>query len=966
MKNFFMSIVLLLTLFSCILTQNTNENNLQNPNPQNLATNGTKVDCPAISYFAGYNTNGLGKVVPNFTGFCPNLDDTCCGYDDFKLIQNWWQEPQVEISVNSSSMMAARVDLRKQSQQNVFLFTKELLKLKDDIYETAQRISSMETSDDYCSSSAKRVLRHDFEQSLIFNYQKEAEVCWEFIDELQVSLMCSACDPKAQKYLNFADKQIHVDEDTLSKFTLSCSSMIKLNVQKLYPYLRLIEHLARCDRFGKISSKEQIHFPHDQIVTSKIFGANIPKKEVANLLSFGTKLNINSEGNEEYLVKLLANTMDMISHDVSYLNEEISLDTLLRKMKPIVQKLTSREIQEKLENFVKSLKTEGKDMETLELLLEKEKQELKPLLKNKENFDFDAYRIDSLNNRNLAGGKGFSEMEPDSPEFERFLAESKDTTKDKLEERIKGIQTDIEKKFEKYEFKKFERSYPPTKKMIKEGSKNYKQTFAFTGDKAWRGDWHKALIHYITCNDYDLFTPDDMRDGKKMKKKDKQAKEKCDDKITLDKSVTKFIKTIPYGPYRYNNLVAPDESDDDQSDENKTKNEKKWDCWKDNVVEKFDKLMEGLDDDGKFEEKEQDEEDNSRRLLEVRQSEEELESIKKNALSPHPKDRELWIKIKRMAKTPSRQLASRHSTSEEELSLPELLQQAHDRHRILSLMRYHENNKQKKRVTKLNKKLKKDDKEERRLEEAKKDGNEKGDTDTQAVEEGEDADDSIRVLDQKPQAMGEADVDETEEKPEAPADKRGLTDRENEQIKAVDTAMAQEKKPDAKIVKNNITKPLKRRLDDNEKENEEQDVKNMDKKQDDNDKKEEKKKSRALEDSGKQEEEDNVAAMDKKEDKKQKKEESKRRALEEKKEEEADKKEDDKKEDDKKEDDKKEDDKKEDDKKEDATTEKKADAAERRLAEESYILNYNLSSRNRILQQAEEPKNVVTATQPEN
>merc|ERR1711957_610665 len=213
----------------------------------------------------------------------------------------------------------------------------------------------------------------------------------------------------------------------------------------------------------------------------------------------GTKLNINSEGNEEYLVKLLANTMDMISHDVSYLNEEISLDTLLRKMKPIVQKLTSREIQEKLENFVKSLKTEGKDMETLELLLEKEKQELKPLLKNKENFDFDAYRIDSLNNRNLAGGKGFSEMEPDSP------------------------------KFEKYEFKKFERSYPPTKKMIKEGSKNYKQTFAFTGDKAWRGDWHKALIHYITCNDYDLFTPDDMRVGKKMKKKDKQAKEKCDD-----------------------------------------------------------------------------------------------------------------------------------------------------------------------------------------------------------------------------------------------------------------------------------------------------------------------------------------------------------------------------------------------------------------------------------------------------
>merc|ERR1712224_561166 len=112
-------------------------------------------------------------------------------------------------------------------------------------------------------------------------------------------------------------------------------------------------------------------------------------------------------------------------------------------------------------------------METLELLLEKEKQELKPLLKSKEVFDFDAYRIDSPNNRNLAGDKNAWEMDPDSPELERF----------------KGIQTDIEKKFEKYEFKKFERTYPPTKKMIKEGSKNYRATFNFTGDKKWRADW---------------------------------------------------------------------------------------------------------------------------------------------------------------------------------------------------------------------------------------------------------------------------------------------------------------------------------------------------------------------------------------------------------------------------------------------------------------------------------------------
>lgn len=90
--------------------------------------------------------------------------------------------------------------------------------MKDEVYTTAERISNNKEASDYCNTSARRVLRHDYDQSLIFKYQKEAEVCWQFIDELQVSLMCSACDPKAQKYLNFVEKQIHVDEDTLIKF----------------------------------------------------------------------------------------------------------------------------------------------------------------------------------------------------------------------------------------------------------------------------------------------------------------------------------------------------------------------------------------------------------------------------------------------------------------------------------------------------------------------------------------------------------------------------------------------------------------------------------------------------------------------------------------------------------------------------------------------------------------------------
>jgi len=51
------------------------------------------VICPAISYFLGTKSAGLGKRVKNYTGYCPNLENTCCGYEDFKGIQTWWQDP---------------------------------------------------------------------------------------------------------------------------------------------------------------------------------------------------------------------------------------------------------------------------------------------------------------------------------------------------------------------------------------------------------------------------------------------------------------------------------------------------------------------------------------------------------------------------------------------------------------------------------------------------------------------------------------------------------------------------------------------------------------------------------------------------------------------------------------------------------------------------------------------------------
>jgi hypothetical protein len=302
MNRFFMSVLLSLTLFSAIFSQ-IQADSIQTT--QNLAAEIPQdgpVNCPAISYFLGTKSAGLGKTVRNYTGYCSNLDKTCCSYEDFKGIQNWWQEPTQTLALNQNQITISRAELRKQKQQNIYLFTTQILKYSSKILETAQKIQDDTSADEFCSSAATRVARHELPQNLLKNFQKEAEICWNFVNELQNSLMCSACDPEAQKWLNFSDPidpSITITQDTFNKFSLNCQGMLKINLNNLYPYLRQIEHMARCDPNGRLSSKENILFPHSNIITAKIFN-QIPIELGPKLINFGTSLNINTEGDEQY------------------------------------------------------------------------------------------------------------------------------------------------------------------------------------------------------------------------------------------------------------------------------------------------------------------------------------------------------------------------------------------------------------------------------------------------------------------------------------------------------------------------------------------------------------------------------------------------------------------------------------------------------------------------------------------
>lgn len=151
-------------------------------------------------------------------------------------------------------------------------------------------------------------------------------------------------------------------------------------------------------------------------------------------------------------------------------------------------------------------------------------------------------------------------------------------------------------------------------------------------------------------------------------------------------------------------MVAPDSDDDNIEETVKDTNEKRSECWEENVIEKLIKIVEGTDDDEVFTDSEEESsKEDRRRLLEV-EVKDKNDKVRQS-MEPHPKDKELWVKIKRLAEKNNRRLAVASYMATEGETLHDLLEKTHDRHRILSLLRWHDNRKQSKRSKKLRKSL---------------------------------------------------------------------------------------------------------------------------------------------------------------------------------------------------------------------------------------------------------------------
>jgi hypothetical protein len=169
-----------------------------------------------------------------------NLSEICCSVNDIKGIQKWWEEPISTPSETSQNQNLSRSDIRKRKLMNVSTFTREILKRNDKLVKLAEDFLADNYVDNYCKNSAKDLIANQsLVTKLIDRYEEESARCWDFTNELQTSLMCAACDIKAQRYLDFENSEISINSDSFKAYTSSCKQMLLLNTQKLYPWFEI-------------------------------------------------------------------------------------------------------------------------------------------------------------------------------------------------------------------------------------------------------------------------------------------------------------------------------------------------------------------------------------------------------------------------------------------------------------------------------------------------------------------------------------------------------------------------------------------------------------------------------------------------------------------------------------------------------------------------------------------------------
>lgn len=261
-----------------------------NTETKSFLTNKKSVSlCPALSFF---DVAGSSLVLyDNNSKFCNGLQKTCCSEQDFEKLKSFWED-----SLLPNDM--SRVDIRASKMSDIALFTQKILSNYDNLIKHSMEY--IQHSDKECFEAATEFSSHKFDRAELDreNYLSNAQQCFDYVSDINTSLLCAACDPEVQSSIDFESKSVLLNAQALLDFKKSCLSFVNLNIMHLYPFLQQVQKLVFC------KSAENPMYPlnnKNMLTEEQMEDAEfIFSKSV----SFGAETNVNAEGDFRYITEL--------------------------------------------------------------------------------------------------------------------------------------------------------------------------------------------------------------------------------------------------------------------------------------------------------------------------------------------------------------------------------------------------------------------------------------------------------------------------------------------------------------------------------------------------------------------------------------------------------------------------------------------------------------------------------------
>merc|ERR1711935_508441 len=221
------------------------------------------VKCPNISFFTNQSHPEPRYLIQNTSQMCKYMTKSCCTLQEFAQIRSWWQSPLY-------NDQRSRFQTKKERLTQLAAFTTDLISQRDKINYYARHINSFpEKFSGYCFEKSQKFLLFGFlpQKEDIWNevrdftdeYLREAQKCWSSLNGIQNGILCSACEPKAQRILNFQKGEFIFGAHTIQKISDKCSGLLWMMSKRILPYLRAVNDIVKCDlATGKENPRTQI------------------------------------------------------------------------------------------------------------------------------------------------------------------------------------------------------------------------------------------------------------------------------------------------------------------------------------------------------------------------------------------------------------------------------------------------------------------------------------------------------------------------------------------------------------------------------------------------------------------------------------------------------------------------------------------------------------------------------------